>query len=136
MKKQQTKKEKAPPAKFWPAVVKLFFDFIGEKIPGERPTFDGPAPRDLKSIMLALEQRAERANVSWTEETACLRLKNFLDAAWNDPWLQKNFLLSNLNRQKDKIFYNAKRKSDGAAYFGSNEKPVARIQSEADYGSL
>ncbi len=35
------------------------------------------------------------------------RLYLFLQEFYKDTWLRNNFLLSNINRQKDKIFFNA-----------------------------
>jgi hypothetical protein len=133
---EKQKKEKAPPAKFWPQVVKTFFDFCAERF-SEKPTFDGSSPRDLKGIVLALEQRARESDLEWTEEVAVSRLRKFLEAAYADRWLQENFILSNLNRQKDKIFFNAKKQTNGTAHLRSfGEKPIATVNPPGSFGKL
>lgn len=99
--------------KHWQQLVETFFSFYEKKFDGEKPSFDGSAPRDLKSIAEVLEKRAQAANVEWTEENAIIRLNLFLDAAYKVDWLRDNFLLFNLNRQKDKIFLTIKRISNG-----------------------
>jgi len=90
---------------FWSELVQIYFAFCREKF-SETPSFDGSSPRDLKSIVKSLRERALKANVEWNLQVASTRLKNFLDFAYQDRWLKKNFLLSNINRQKDKIFFN------------------------------
>lgn len=99
--------------KHWQALVETFFDFYENKFGGEKPSFDGSAPRDLKSIAEVLEKRAFASNIEWTEENAIIRLNLFLDAAHKIDWLRDNFLLFNLNRQKDKIFLTVKKYSNG-----------------------
>jgi hypothetical protein len=99
-----TKKQKTVEP-FWNELVEVYFSFCKEKF-SEAPSFDGSSPRDFKSVIKSLHERAERSNVEWTQETATNRLKNFLEFAYRDNWLKSNFLLSNINRQKDKIFFN------------------------------
>ena len=108
--------------KHWQKLVETFFDFYEKKFDGEKPSFDGSAPRDLKSIAEVLEKRAQAANVEWTEENAITRLNLFLDAAHKVDWLRDNFLLFNLNRQKDKIFLTVKKISNGEST--SSSKPT------------
>lgn len=98
------KKEKAAPEPFWNEMVELWFRFCREKF-NEEPTFSGSAPRDLKDIVKTLHERATKSNVEWTQNVAEFRFRNFLDFAYQDSWLSKNWLLSNINRQKDKIFF-------------------------------
>jgi hypothetical protein len=103
---KKTRKEKAPPEPFWNEMVAVWFNFCEEKF-NEKPTFDGSAPRDLKGIVSTLRTRAEKSGLMWSLSLAQLRLKNFLLFAYQDSeWLRKNWLLSNLNRQKDSIFFN------------------------------
>lgn len=90
---------------YWNEFVKVYFDFCREKF-SEEPSFDGSAPRDLKTIIKSLHERAEKSGIEWTENVALFRFRNFLEFAYHDSWLSKNFLLSNINRQKDKIFFN------------------------------
>lgn len=99
------KKKKAPPEKYWNDYVSIFFRFCSQKF-HDVPTFDGSAPRDLKAIVTALRKRAEHAGVEWDYETATSRFHHFLEFAIQDKWLAENWLLSNLNRQKDKLFLN------------------------------
>lgn len=102
----KAKKTKAPPEPHWNELVGIWFSFCEEMF-NESPTFDGSAPRDLKSIVSALRQRAEKTGLEWTLSLAKLRLHHFLAFAYQDSdWLRKNWLLSNLNRQKDAIFIN------------------------------
>lgn len=130
-------KEKKPVMEHWPDLVKAAHDFYEKNFEGEKLSFDGSAPRDLKMICEALKKRAIEAGVEWTSENACRRLLKFLDAANKVPWLHENFLLFNLNRQKDKIFYNLKKQSNGTAYFRSpQEKPVATINPTGSFGKL
>lgn len=89
---------------FWSDLVAEYFKFCKEKF-DEIPSFDGSAPRDLKSIISALRLRAESLKIEWTHETATTRWRHFLEFAFTDRWLSENWLLSNLNRQKDKIFF-------------------------------
>lgn len=97
----------------WQSIVETFFSFYEKNFEGEKPSFDGSAPRDLKAIAEVLKKRAELSNVVWTEQTAIIRLSLFLEAAYKIDWLRDNFLLFNLNRQKDKIFLTVKKISNG-----------------------
>lgn len=99
------KKEKAPPEPYWNDLVKVYFDFCREHF-GEEPSFEGSAPRDMKMLIKTLHERATKSNIEWTLPVAQFRFNNFLMFAYQDKWLKDNFLLSNINRQKDKIFYN------------------------------
>lgn len=98
-------KEKQLPEPYWKELVELYFDFCREKFQ-ETPSFDGSAPRDMKGIIKSLHERADKSNIDWTLEIAVFRFKNFLEFAYKDYWLKNNWLLSNINRQKDKIFFN------------------------------
>jgi hypothetical protein len=102
---RKLKKEKSPPEPFWNELVSIYFNFCREKF-NEEPSFDGSSPRDLKLIIKSLRERAEKSNIEWTLDTSKNRLHNFLSFAYQDIWLRNNFLLSNINRQKDKIFFN------------------------------
>lgn len=99
------KKESKPTTEFWQKLITVFFDFCREKF--ERsPSFDGAAPRDLKMIVEYIKKiTVEDDEVEWTENVATERLHQFLTAAHMDKWLRDNFLLLNLNRQKDKIIF-------------------------------
>jgi hypothetical protein len=99
------KKEKAVSEPYWNELVEVYFTFCREKF-HEPPSFDGSAPRDLKAIIKTLHERATKSNVEWTLNIATFRFRNFLDFAYQDSWLKTNWLLFNINRQKDKIFFN------------------------------
>jgi hypothetical protein len=100
-----TKKKQRIPEKYWSDYVSIYFRFCREHYK-DVPTFDGSQPRDLKAIITALRKRAEHQGVEWDYETATARFHHFLEFAHTDKWLADNWLLSNLNRQKDKIFLN------------------------------
>lgn len=102
------KKEKKPKViePYWNDLVQVYFEFTKTKF-SEPPSFDGSAPRDLKSIIQVLHKRAEEKGIEWTQEVAKTRFKMFLDFAFSDWWLSENWLLQNINRQKDKIIFKA-----------------------------
>ena len=100
---------KQPPQPYWQEIVSAYFGFCSEKF-NDIPTFDGSSPRDLKSIIIALRKRCESAGEEWTFEAAIGRFRHFLEFAYaNDEWLRENWLLSNLNRHKDKFFFKQSR---------------------------
>ena len=101
-------KTKQQPEPYWNELVEVYFTFCQRKF-NEKPSFDGSSPRDLKNIIRSLKKRAMDAGVEWTYGVAATRLNKFLESAYSDQWLQNNFLLSNINRQKDKIFFNTSR---------------------------
>lgn len=116
------KKIKSPPTEFWPDLIATFEKIYSAHRMGEKPTWDGSAPRDLKYIVDALKKRAIDSGVEWTKETACSRLDKFCEAAKRIQWLSDNFLLFNLNRHKDNIFFSLKKHSNGI-----NGQPTANI---------
>lgn len=101
----KAKKEKKPPEPFWNEQVGVYFDFTKGKFHDVPPSFDGSAPKDLKTILETLRKRAEEKNIEWTHEVATTRFRHFLEWAYMDRWLSENWLLQNINRQKDKIFF-------------------------------
>lgn len=104
--KPKKRKEKSPPEPYWTELVQTYFSFCRNHF-HEEPSFDGSAPRDLKNIATALRKRSELKGWTWTERDASQRLYLFLQECYKDTWLRNNFLLQNINRQKDKIFFNA-----------------------------
>ena len=106
------RKKTKPVTPYWQELVGVYFHFCWLKF-NDIPTFDGSAPRDLKYIVDALQKRAEKANVEWTLDNAKIRLNTFLHFAFKDKWLSENWILSNINRQKDKIFYNIRKATPG-----------------------
>ena len=99
-------KKETTPEPFWNELVGVFFSFCRKEF-NEVPTFDGSAPRDMLSIIKALKKRAETKNIAWTLDEATKRFQTFLEHANKDKFLHENFLLLNLNRFKDKVFFNA-----------------------------
>ena len=104
-KEKKPKKVRKPPEPHWNDLVDVYFNFCGIHFK-EEPVFDGSAPRDLKSIVKSLRERTESIPLEWTLDLAKLRLYSFFKFAHdNSEWLRKNWLLSNLNRQKQSIFF-------------------------------
>jgi hypothetical protein len=103
MTKKKKDKQSEP---HWQSLVSTYFGFCSEKF-NDVPTFDGSSPRDLKAIITALRKRCEASGEEWTFEAATGRLRHFLEYVYaNDAWLRDNWILSNLNRHKDKFFFN------------------------------
>lgn len=91
---------------YWQDLVSVWFNFCRDKF-GDNPSFEGSAPRDLKAILKSIHERATIRGVEWTKEVATQRLNRFLLFAYNSSqWLRDHWLLSNLNRQKDTVFFN------------------------------
>jgi hypothetical protein len=88
----------------WNKAVETWFKFTTDKF-NAPPSFDGSAPRDLKCIITQLRQRAEAKNIEWSELALVTRLNAFLDAAYTYQYLRTHWLLLNINRQKDIIFF-------------------------------
>jgi len=103
---------KKPPRLYWDKIVKTYFDFCLDKF-GEEPSFDGSSPRDLGLLLDAIQKKAEGKQMVWTEDLAVRSISVYLDFAFRDKWLQQNFLLFNLNRQKDKIFFEINKITNG-----------------------
>lgn len=101
-KKGKEEKETEP---HWDMITKVWFDFNKKEF-GDEPSFERDDPKILKRIVHRLKKRAAVANVEWTEVTAPARFKSFLDKCFADQWLRTNFLLSNLEKQFDKIILN------------------------------
>lgn len=100
------KKKKKPPELYWSDFVEEYFSFCKSKF-NTAPSFDNSAPRDLKAIIQTLRKRAEEGGIEWTREIAIHRFTLFLQYAFSDWWLSENWLLQNINRQKDKIIFKA-----------------------------
>jgi len=112
---RRVKKEKKAAELYWQDFIDCYFEFSRAKF-STIPSFDRSAPRDLKLIVSSLRKRAEENGIEWTKEIAIKRFKLFLEYAYDsDKWMRMNFLLSNLNRQKDKYFFNIK---------SENAKPI------------
>src|ERR1700749_3837750 len=105
MTKEKKVSKKSPAEPYWSDMVGVYFDFCRDRF-NDVPSFDGSSPKDFKAILTSLRTRAESIPIEWTHETATTRLRSFLEYAFMDRWLSNNWILSNLNRQKDKIFFN------------------------------
>ncbi len=108
----QKKKEGKVSTPHWEKLVELWFEFNIQK-KGLKPSFKGSDPRDLKQILTNLQKRSESEGIEWTEETALNIFGLFLSTAIRGNWLKDNFLLSNINRQFDKILSYAKEQRGG-----------------------
>lgn len=102
------KQTKGEPFEHWQPCVEVWFQFCRDNFQGEEPSFDGSSPKDLKAILTQLRKRAELKKVGWIKENAIQRLRLFLQMAFQDKWLKEHWTLSNINRSKDAIFFNAK----------------------------
>lgn len=107
------KKEKKPIEPYWNPIVSAYFEFCRAKF-NDTPSFEGSQPRDLKNLIQTLHARADAKNVEWTQEVAIARFTHFLEFAYHsNQWLRDNWLLSNLNRQKDAIFFKISQQHNG-----------------------
>jgi hypothetical protein len=111
-KKRINNKKKQDAEPYWKELIAVYFSFCFEKF-NERPSFTDSDPSDMHRIIESLKQRASEQQTEWTQEVATLRWRGFLGTAHQDDWLSKNWLLSNLNRQKNKIFLNLVNKKNG-----------------------
>lgn len=103
-----------PPEPYWQELVNAWFDFGLEKFK-VKPSFDGEHPKIFKRIIQRLKKRAAEKNIEWNQDTGPRRLRFFLENAFTDKWLSEHFLLSNLEKQFDKIIQNQSSKKQTAA---------------------
>lgn len=118
MQKKETKT-----TRFFNECVEVYFQFFEKKF-GLKPSFDGSSPRDLKTILEAMEKRSEENKVEWSVNIATRMFGTFLEFSYQEKWLQENFFLFNLNRQKDKIFFKIKSQIDGTSKSGFTREGV------------
>ncbi len=111
-KKRKAAKKNKDSEPYWTDLVKVYFSFCFEKF-NEKPSFSGSDPSEMHRIIESLKKRASEQGIEWTQEVATLRWRGFLGTAHQDDWLSKNWLLSHLNRQKDKVFLNLVNKKNG-----------------------
>lgn len=95
------------PFEHWPELVEVFFEFCRNNFDGQKPSFTGSAPRDMKEILIAIRKRAEEKKIPWVLSEAEKRWRTFLIYAFSDRWLKDHWTLSNINRQKDALFFRA-----------------------------
>lgn len=111
-KKKRISKKKEGSEPYWKELVAVYYNFCFEKFNG-KPSFSGSDPSDMHRIIECLKKRATEQGVEWSLEAATLRWRGFLGTAYEDDWLSKNWLLSHLNRQRDKVFLNLISKKNG-----------------------
>lgn len=99
------KKKIEEPEPFWDLFVAVWFEFGIQKF-GVKPSFERDDPKILKRIIQRLKKRAAEKKVEWNQNTGPHRLNIFLEMAYSDKWISENFLLSNLEKQFDKIIQN------------------------------
>ncbi len=108
--KKVAEKKIAPGAEiFWKKLVDTYFAFFKDHFrdedgfrlsPDWSPQKIGMEAAALKKIIIFLRQIAEGKKIEWTEEYAQQQLNLFLDKAYNDPFLKKNFYCALLNKKK------------------------------------
>lgn len=95
--------------KYWQRLVDTYFAFFkdhfrdedGFKLsPDWSPKKIGMEAAALKKIIAFLRQIAEGKKVDWAEDYAAYQLERFLEKAYNDTFLRKNFYCALLNKKK------------------------------------
>lgn len=105
------------PTKFWKSFVDIWFRRYDE-VTGAKPTFNGAAAKNLKSIIQRLEKLYYDKNLhEWEEVKALITFNKFLDNALKDDWLKANFILTHLSAKFDIIVNQPK---DGTKSNNSN----------------
>jgi hypothetical protein len=95
--------EEKEPTKFWKSFVDIWFRRYDE-VTGAKPTFNGAAAKNLKSIIQRLEKLYyDKNSHEWEEVKALITFNKFLDNALKDDWLKSNFILTNLSAKFDII---------------------------------
>jgi len=141
------KKEKAPPEKFFRQCVGVWFRLYGELLPQVEvdpgvfevavPSFVGAETLHMKSILTDLRVRAEKRKVTWTEEEATKRFEAFIKRAWEDSFIQKNFMLRIISNNRTKIFNNQISKNGTNNNSGGTAKaPITTTKPKGGFGKL
>lgn len=128
--------EPSPPT-IWEICVETWFVFYEGQFK-EKPSFAGRDPSALKSLLKLIEKKVLAAGHLWTWETCGKQFLRFLQIAWTDDWLKKNFLLQNLLSQFDKIIANGRTATnvqpaahDGAGTGNGNPAVPAKLGTSA-----
>lgn len=109
MKKESTVKEKIPPEPFFVLAIELFFAFHKHHFRDESgfmlsPNWEGGKRgmemKGLKLLLTTLRQISEGKNIEWTAEQIKIDFNKFLEKAYSNTFLRKNFLCCMLNRYK------------------------------------
>lgn len=118
MKEKKTEKkitgprEKTAPEKYWQAMVNTYFVFYRRRYidkdgfpltPVWSPEKRGMESSGLKGVITRLRTIAEEKKIEWTEATAIAELHNFLQKAYNIPFIRKTMLCCVMNKFKDMI---------------------------------
>lgn len=111
-KKIKEKKEKAPPEKFWSALVKIYFDFYRRHFrdndgyslsPNWNDGRRGLESKGLKEIIIRIRTIWEEKGNEWTEQAASQELWKFFEKAYQNPFHRKSFMCCLMNKYKDMI---------------------------------
>lgn len=109
MKKIVEKKEKAPPEKFFQRAIQLYFSFHKSHFRDEdgyslAPNWGnekrGMEMKGLKLLLTTLREIAEGKGAEWSEERMVSDFNKFLERAFNNSLVKKNFLCCMMNRYK------------------------------------
>jgi hypothetical protein len=103
--KKNDKKDVSEKTAYWDKAVVTWFEFYESKT-FFKPTFDGQSAKALKKIWTGLENISKQKNEDWDEGSCCRSLNSFLTTAYQDKWLNENFLLTNLASKFDAIIKN------------------------------
>ena len=108
--KKNTEKKIAPGVEnFWKVLVETYFAFYKDHFrdqdgfrlsPDWSPQKIGMEAGALKKIIIFLRQIAEGKEIEWTEDYAVSKLHEFLEKAYNNDFLRKNFYCALLNKKK------------------------------------
>lgn len=99
-------KDKSNTTPFWTAIRDLWIQYYKDRY-GLEPTFRATEATALQSIMKRLQKHTENSPKSkdqeWTEEYAKRVFTYFLELAYKNSWLQRNFRLPILSQSFDSI---------------------------------
>lgn len=106
-------REKLPPEKYWDTLVKrVYFVFYGKRMKDEDglalwPDWSeqkrGMEAKNLKEIIRKVRINCEAKGTLWTEAVAVDELHNFLQKAYNIPWIGKHLACTVMNKFFDMI---------------------------------
>lgn len=129
---------------FWKTIVEVWFEFYKSKF-GADPSFNAANGKHLKTILIRLEKLAKSKKIDWTEDVAKRSMEKFLQNAWEDQWLQQNFLLPNLSSKYDSIINknhdgkSVNNSSSGKGYkpaYADTDKLVRELESDFENGNI
>src|SRR5690554_930931 len=130
----------------WKVMVDLWFEFYKSKFE-VNPSFNATSGKSLKSILIRLEKLSVSKKIEWTEEIAKKTMRKFFEQAWDDVWMQENFLLPNLSSKYDSII-NKKQNHNGKSVNNPNsntgykpaktdsERIIRELESDFENGNI